>query len=172
MANKADFNTDEWSRVLASPLVVSTAITASDPSGLWGLMKEGAAGGWALLKVKQDATSNPLIKAVADDFSNSDARTLARDHVQSLFAGAQAAEMKRRAVNDLRSIASILDTKAPADSMAFKSWLREVAQKAAEAAKEGGFLGFGGIAVSEAEKATLAEVSAALGIATPATDGA
>jgi hypothetical protein len=33
----------------------------------------------------------------------------------------------------------------------------------AEASKEGGFLGFGGVQVSEAEKATLAEIAAALG---------
>jgi hypothetical protein len=31
-------------------------------------------------------------------------------------------------------------------------------------AKEGGFLGFGGIQVSEAEKATLTEISAALNV--------
>jgi hypothetical protein len=33
----------------------------------------------------------------------------------------------------------------------------------AEASKEGGFLGIGGVQVSEAEKATLAEIAAALG---------
>jgi len=41
--------------------------------------------------------------------------------------------------------------------------LREIAQKAAEAGTEGGFLAFGGVAVSDAEKATLQEISAALG---------
>ena len=35
-------------------------------------------------------------------------------------------------------------------------------QKAAEAGNEGGFMGFGGVAVSDAEKATLADISAAL----------
>ena len=35
----------------------------------------------------------------------------------------------------------------------------------AEAAKEGGFLGIGGVLVSEAEKATLIEISSALGLA-------
>jgi hypothetical protein len=34
----------------------------------------------------------------------------------------------------------------------------------AEASTEGGFLGFGGVRVSEAEKATLAEISGALGV--------
>ena len=53
--------------------------------------------------------------------------------------------------------------KAPEDAAAFKVWLLQVAQKAAEAGTEGGFLGFGGVAVSDAEKATLAEISAALG---------
>jgi hypothetical protein len=31
--------------------------------------------------------------------------------------------------------------------------------------REGGFLGFGGVAVSDAEKTTLAEISAALNVA-------
>jgi hypothetical protein len=35
----------------------------------------------------------------------------------------------------------------------------------AEASKEGGFLGFGGVQVSEAERTTLAEISAALNLA-------
>jgi hypothetical protein len=39
-----------------------------------------------------------------------------------------------------------------------------VAQKVSEAAKEGGFLGFGGTQVSEQEAATLKELSVALGI--------
>ena len=46
----------------------------------------------------------------------------------------------------------------PLSSLGFKGWPR----KAAEAGTEGGFLGFGGVAVSDAEKATLAEISAAL----------
>jgi hypothetical protein len=44
-----------------------------------------------------------------------------------------------------------------------RAWLQQVAQKAAEAGTEGGFLGFGSVAVSDAEKATLSEISAALG---------
>ena len=163
MANKANFTADEWSRVLASPMVASSAITASDLSGLWGPLKEGMAGGWALLKGKQDANTNPLVKAVADDFSSGEAKTMARDRMHTIFKDAQASQVKRRAVSELRSVASILDTKAPTDAVAFKTWLREVAQKAAEAAKEGGFLNFRGVAVSDAEKATLAEISAALG---------
>ena len=73
MAIKASFTPEEWSRVLASPMVAGMAITAADPSGLWGIMKEGMAGGWALLHAKQDPKANALVKAVADDFASGDA---------------------------------------------------------------------------------------------------
>jgi hypothetical protein len=167
MANKASFSAEEWSRVVASPMVASTAITAAEPSGLWGLLQEGLAGGWALLKAKQDTATNALVKAVVDDFANGDARTMAQERIQSIFKGAQPADLTRRAVDELRSVASVLDAKAPQDSQAFKSWLQEIARKAAEAAKEGGFLGFGGVAVSDAEKATLADIAAALQSSSP-----
>ncbi|MEM7461562.1 MAG: hypothetical protein AAF362_02660 [Pseudomonadota bacterium] len=45
--------------------------------------------------------------------------------------------------------------KAPDAAAAFKSWLREISQKVAEAAVEGSILSFGGVRVSDAEKATL-----------------
>ena len=162
MATKASFTPDEWSRVLASPMVAGMAITAADPSGLWGLMKEGMAGGWALLHAKQDPNANALVKALADDFATGDARSPARERIQATFKGAQPGDLKRRAVEELRAVAGIVRLKAPEDAAAFTAWLREVAQKAAEASKEGGFLGFGGVAVSDAEKATLTEIFAAL----------
>ena len=116
MSGKADFSPDEWSKVLASPMVAGTAITAADPSGLWGLLKEGMAGGWALFEAKQNANVNPLVKAVAEDFAEgADARALARDKVQAVFKDAQAADLKRRAVDELRSVATLLDAKAPQD---------------------------------------------------------
>ena len=46
--------------------------------------------------------------------------------------------------------------------MPFKRWIYANAEKVANAASEGGFLGFGGVKVSEKEKATLAQLSAAL----------
>jgi len=42
--------------------------------------------------------------------------------------------------------------------------LQHISQAVAEASTEGGFLGFGGVRVSDAEKATLAEISGALGL--------
>ncbi len=41
----------------------------------------------------------------------------------------------------------------------------EVAEKSANAAKEGGFLGFGGVRVSDKEQAFITEVKKAAGVA-------
>ena len=163
MAGKADFSQDEWARIVASPMVVGMAITAADPSGVWGLLKEAMASGWSLLDAKQNATANPLAKAVADDITNAETRTAVRDWMQAQFKGAQLGEIKRKAIEELRRVSALVDAKAPGDAGGFKAWLQDVARRAAEAGNEGGFMGFGGVAVSDAERATLAEISSALG---------
>jgi hypothetical protein len=170
MADKSSFTQEEWSRIVASPMVASMAITAADPGGLFGLLQESMSGGWALLEAKQDAQATPLVKAVADDISNAETRNAVKDAFQARFKGSQFADIKSKAVQELSAVSSLLDTKAPDEAAAFKSWLWSVAQKSAEAAKEGGFLGFGGVAVSDAEKATLGEIAVALG--NPAGSGA
>jgi hypothetical protein len=138
------------------------AITAADPSGLWGLLKEAMSGGRSILDAKQNANANPLAKAVAEDVTSSETQTAVRERMKGQFQGSQVGDIKSKAVEELRAVAGIVDAKAPEDATGFKSWLRDVAQKAAEAGNEGGFMGFGGVAVSDAEKATLAEISAAL----------
>lgn len=163
MTAKTNFATEEWARVVASPIVVAMAITAADPSGLWGLLKESMSSGWALLEVKKDAAANPLAKAIADDIADSTIRSAVRDRMQMQFKSIPVEQIKTRAIEELRAVASLVDAKAPAEAPGFKAWLEQVGQKAAEAGNEGGFLGFGGVAVSDAEKATLGEISSALG---------
>jgi hypothetical protein len=63
----------------------------------------------------------------------------------------------------LVEVSAILESKAPGDASAFKAWLRGIGQQVAEAAVEGSFLGFKGVRVSDREKATLADISRALG---------
>jgi len=55
MASKSNFTPEEWSRLVASPVVAGMAITAADPGGLWSLLQESMSSGWALLEAKQDA---------------------------------------------------------------------------------------------------------------------
>ena len=160
MTNKSNFTPDEWKVLLESVMAAGIAITAAEPSGLWGLLKESFAGGAELAKAKTNPGTNALIKAVVDDFNTTEG-SAARDALKNKFKDNKPNQIKDKCIETLRQVAAIVDTKAPGDSAAYKSWLQQISQQVAEAAKEGGFFA-GGASVSEAEKATLTEISSAL----------
>jgi hypothetical protein len=163
MANKASFTPEEWTKVMESVAVTGMAVTAAEPSGLWGMLKEALAGGAALAAAKADPNTNELVKAAIADYDTTEGRAAVQEALKKRFEGAEATDVVPRSLETLRQASAILDAKAPTDAPAFKAWLNAVAAKVAEASTEGGFLGFGGVKVSEAEKATLADIAAALG---------
>jgi hypothetical protein len=166
MTDKSSFTPDEWKLLLESVMMASIAVTAAEPSGLWGLLKESFAGGSALVTAKMDPTANSLIKAVVTDFETSEGRSAARDDLKQQLAGKKPAEIKAKCIETLQQVGALIDAKAPGDAAAFKGWLRQISQHVAEAANEGGgIFGIGGVPVSEAEKATLTEISSALKLA-------
>jgi hypothetical protein len=162
MANKHDFTPEEWTKVLESIMVAGVAVSAADPSGLWGTLKEAAAGSLALAAAKRDPNSNELIKAAIADFERSPEGSILA--MRERFA-AEPTECVQRSLASLREVSAIVDAKAPDEAAAFKTLLRQISQKVAEAAVEGSFLGFGGVRVSDAEMATLRDISKALGTA-------
>ena len=165
MADKTNFSAEEWTQLLESPMMVGMAVTAADPSGLWGVIKEAMASGVAVVEAARDPSANTLVKAVAAEFATSEGRGIARDGLKAKLGGSKPADIKATTIHALRSLSAMLDAKAPDDAAAFKDWLRLISQRTADAASEGGgFLGFGGVQVSEAEKATLSELSTALGL--------
>ena len=163
MADKQNFTPDEWTKVLESVMLASMAVTAAEPGGLWGTLMETFAGGLAMGASKFDPSAKELIKAVIADFETQQGRFAVQEALRKGFAGAKPAEVVRRSLTHLREVAAILDARAPDDAAAFKAWLRGISQRVAEASKEGSVLGFGGVQVSDAEKATLADISKALG---------
>ena len=163
MVSKAAFTAEEWNQVLGGVFMAGFAVTAADPSGLWGLLKETFASGRALMEAKSSANASELSKAIVSDMETSEGRSAAQAYVKGSLHGAKREEIKQRAIDALRSAAAVVDQKAPSDAAAYKAWLLQIANSVAEASKEGGFLGFGGVDVSDAEKATLSEIAAALG---------
>ena len=79
MADKTSFTKEEWTLLLESPMIAGMAITAAEPSGLWGLLKESFAGGTALTRAVTGADTNALVKSVVTDFSSGEGRSAARD---------------------------------------------------------------------------------------------
>jgi hypothetical protein len=138
------------------------AVTLADPNGLWGTLKEGMASASALMDARRDTGAADLIKAIVAELETSEGRTLARDSFKAQMTAKTPAELKAQAIATLTSIAQLVDSKAGQDAPAFKTWLLGIAERVAAASKEGGFLGFGGVAVSDAEKATLDEISMAM----------
>ena len=66
-------------------------------------------------------------------------------------------------LDELRAVQAIVGARAtPEETAAFGQWLVVAAQAAADAAKEGGFMGFGATQVSEGEQAMLDQLRAAL----------
>jgi hypothetical protein len=166
MTDKSSFTSEEWHSLVEAPMLASIAVTAADPSGLWGTLKESVAAGGALAKAKSDASADPLVKAIVAEYETSEGRKIARDGLKARLAGNKPAEASSKAVAALGEVTAILDAKAPASAAAVRGWLASIGQAVAEASKEGGFLGFGGVQVSDAEKATLTQVTSALKITT------
>ena len=115
-----------------------------------------------ILQAKTDAGATELAKSLVADMETSEGRSVAQQGLKAELTGKSPAELKQQVIASLTRVGQILDAKAPADAAAFKAWLKHIAEQVAEAASEGGFLGIGGIKVTEAERASIGEVAQAL----------
>jgi hypothetical protein len=163
MANKSNFDATEWARVLDGVFSAGLAVSMAEPSGLIGMVQEGIASARDLAVAKTDPNAGELIKSIVAYVETSEGRSAARDSLKARIQGKSRPEAKAACIAALAEASAAVAAKAPSESAAFKKWLLQISQHVAEASKEGGFMGFGGVAVSEAEKATLAEIAKALG---------
>jgi hypothetical protein len=159
MSSKSDYTKEEWGLLVRAPLMVAMAVVASSPSGPIGVLKEMFAVGKGLLEDAQ-GTPNALVGALVADIKAGTRPAMPTERPSDL------AQAKAQALSGCREVAALLGRTAPGEAEGVKRWLLATAQRAAEAAKEGGVLGIGGVQVSDAEKAVLAEVAQALGVRT------
>ena len=162
MSLKDSFTAEEWARVVGAPMLAGVAVTAAEPGGLWGAVKESAAVAGSLTKAKAAGAGDPLIGEIVAAYETSEGRDLARGVLKAEARGKAPAAVVDAAIAELQAVAGIVAAKAPASAAAFKDWLKTIAGKVSEAGTEGGFLGFGGEKVSAAEKATLDRLATAL----------
>jgi hypothetical protein len=157
------FAPEDWARVVGAPMLAGIAVTAAEPGGLWGAVKESAAAAGALREAKGAAGDNPLIAAIVAAYETPEGRDMARGVLKEQARGRAPAAVVDAAVAELGAVAALVAAKAPETAAGFKAWLNAIAGRVAAAGSEGGFLGFGGEKVSAAEKATLDRLAAALG---------
>jgi len=162
MANKTNFTSEEWKILLDAAMMSGLAVTAAASSGILVLKQSFAASGAI---IEGQSASDELVKAIEADFETSEGRTFAKEGFREKMAGAKAADLKAKSLETLKQAAALLEAKAPADAAAVKQWFYHISEKVADAAAEGGLMGFGGTKVTDAEKAALSEISAALKLA-------
>jgi hypothetical protein len=163
MTSKADFTDDEWTQLKRAPFIAGMGISLADPGGPIEAFKETSATLKSVLAAAQGGDRGELVSDLAREASED-----ARQHKNPLggFKPTKAATAGVEIVDELRDVNRILAGKAsPEDATAVRAWLLDVAQAAANAAKEGGFMGFHAERVSEGEQRMLDSLREAL--ATP-----
>ena len=149
MATKADFNADEWSTIVEGPVMAGVRVVGA---GRGGTIRESLAIGQVYAAARQGQGESELLDALVSSPPGIDPQRLRA-------AGDIAAATGER----LREAVRILNEKASSEDVeAYKRFVLSVGQAAAEAHKEGGFIGIGGKQVSDEEQAALDEIRAVL----------
>jgi hypothetical protein len=153
VTTKSDFDEEEWARIIRAPLMAGLAITLADPGGPIEAAKETMA-------TMRSATSPPsreqLLSEVALDVQD---QVQHRQNPLKGYRPAKESPAGEQVLGELREVQAIVSAKAtPDEAAAFGRWLVASAQASAEAAKDGGFMGFHAQRVSEREQAMLDRV--------------
>lgn len=159
MTGKADFNEQEWTRLKRAPFIAGMSISLSDPGGPIELVKETAATLKTVAGAASQGDRGELVSALAGEVA-AEAKThknpLGEFKPKGALAGQQILE-------ELSAVNSIVSGKASReDADAYRAWLKDAATEAANAAKEGGFLGFHAVRVSEGEQRMLDKLAEVL----------
>jgi hypothetical protein len=154
MTTKSDFTEEEWARVRRAPFVAGMAISMADPGGPIEMAKES-------MGTVKSATNPPSREQLLTDIAlDLQSMTQQRQNPLKDFKPQAPDQIQE----ELRAVSDLVTSKASAEeAAAFKQWLLTTAQAAADAAKEGGFMGFGAIQVSEGETKMLDQLRVTIG---------
>jgi hypothetical protein len=153
MTTKADFTDEEWTRLKRAPFLAGMAISMADPGGPIEVVKETGATLKTVRGAAEQGGRGELVEAIARD-AVADAQS--RKNPMAGFKPSSGAAAGAELADELREINRVVSEKAsPDDAAALRQWLVDAAQEAANAAKEGGFMGFGATRVSEGEQRML-----------------
>jgi hypothetical protein len=155
MTAKADFTPEDWAAIVRAPLIAGMAISLADPGGPIELTKESVAAMKSVLE-PVGGEQPELVAAVRADFE-----ALAKAH-QNPAAGFKP-KNPQELLDELTRVTTLVAGAAtPPEADGFRELLRTAARRAADAAKEGGFMGFHAERVSAGEQRMLEQIDAAL----------
>jgi hypothetical protein len=150
VTTKSDFPEDEWARIVRAPFVAGLAISLADPGGPIELAKESMA---TIKSATNPPSREQLLAEVALELQ---ALTQQRHNPLKGYKPTKGEAPGDQVLEELREVRAMVAARAtPEEASAFGRWLLATAQAAADAAKDGGFMGFGAKQVSDGEQAML-----------------
>lgn len=162
MSNKRDYTAEEWQLLLDVPAAVGTAVMQAGKSGI-GSIKEAMALASGILGARKGYEGVELVEALVNArIENGEKSTI--ETFSSPYRELTPDQICEDALEKCRAAVLILDAKATSEEKTrYLDWSISLAERVANAAKEGGFLGIGGERVSQEEKDVIAAVRAAFG---------
>ena len=149
MTGKADFTEDEWKLVLEAPPSAGLIVIASDRGGS---VRESFSMAKAYTEAREEHGESELLDEIVSAKPE-------MDHTR--FKSQE--ELKQASLGHIRDSVALLKEKAtPEEVDEYKKFIVALANRVAEARKEG-FMGLSGERVSDAERSAIAEIEAALG---------
>jgi hypothetical protein len=157
MTTKSDFPEGEWARIVRAPFVAGLAISLADPGGPIEAAKESMA---TIRSATNPPTREQLLAEIALELQ---AMTQQRHNPLKGYKPTGGTAPGEQVVAELREVLDLVAARAtPEETSAFAAWLIATAQAAADAAKDGGFMGFGAKQVSDGEQAMLDRLRSSL----------
>jgi hypothetical protein len=148
MTSKTDFTDQEWERVRRAPFIAGLAVSLADPGGPIEAIKETSATLKTVLAA-EGGEHGELAQAIARDVRGE----------KKPLGGFRPGKGATAGVEILEEIGAagrlVTEKAAPEEAEAFRAWMLAIAQEAADAAKEGGFMGFHAERVSAGEQRML-----------------
>ena len=171
MSFESRFTEEEIFLLSSNPIQIGTVMAFAEGSGL-GTVKEMLANSKAYMSGLKEYPNNEIITGILPNVSEGfkDSMSKAKDIRQEAMERLKqnniksGDDLRAHLLENSKQVAAILDAKAsPDEASEYKEWSMSIAENVAKAAKEGGFLGFGGTRVSEGEVEAFAQIADALG---------
>ena len=153
------FSADEWNDLTNAPIAAGLYLSSGEPHP-FHMLEDLKAMSKEVRNAAEEFHSNPLIKQILEE-------KLGTERYDIIPPRGQAIQDKPLTPNDLletiRRARAAVDRMPGQDADEYRLWVITIAQKVAEASKEGGFLGIGGKRVTADETVALKEIAEAIG---------
>jgi hypothetical protein len=161
MATKEDFSEEAWAKISTLPTQVMIAAAISQVDDSADSRKELAVGMAELAQAGKEYFGNELMQWVLDDLNVQETEGKI-DHVVTMSPEEAAAFVQQTLDDCAAAVEAIKEKAGEQEAAEFAGWILDIAEKTAQAAASGGFLGIGADEISKSEHEFLFELGSRL----------